>query len=171
MLLVVCQLSCEVIRYEDSLSLVRFDPPIVSEKQSFSVSQISSCPVVLSWLVLLGSFNKSFIQWRFISSLAALSPFLSVFVTKVKPDLKLTEVLTLWLHRIYERVFEWVSVKRFLKYKKDRYRVKLEVTKGQMLSETRFRYIEVLSHILYQYYYWAKENRSFYRTRTGVSLQ
>ena len=150
---------------------LRFDPPVVSEKQSFSVSQISSCPVVLSWLVLLGSFNKSFIQWRFISSLAALSPFLSVFVTKVKPDLKLTEVLTLWLHRIHERVFEWVSVKRFLKYKKDRYRVKLEETKGQMLSETRFRYIKILFHILYQYYYWAKENRSFYRTRTGVSLQ
>ena len=56
-----------------------------------------------------------------------------------------------------------------LKYKKDLYRVKLEVTKGQMFSETRFRYIKVLSHD-FTYYYWAEEYRSLYRARTGVSF-
>ena len=46
MLLVVCQLSRDVIGYEDSL--VRFDPSIVTVKQSFIFSQIVSSPVVLS---------------------------------------------------------------------------------------------------------------------------
>ena len=34
------------------MSLVYFDPSTVTVKQSFIVSQIVSCPVVLSWLVL-----------------------------------------------------------------------------------------------------------------------
>ena len=37
------------------MSLVRFDPSIVKVKQSFIVSQIVSCPVVLSYFVLLDS--------------------------------------------------------------------------------------------------------------------
>ena len=57
------------------MSLVYFDPSTVTVKQSFIVSQIVSCPVVLSWLVLLDSVNKSFvrrglllttIQWRLL---------------------------------------------------------------------------------------------------------
>ena len=49
MLLVVFQLSCHVIGYEDSLFLlVCFDPSIVTVKQTFIVSQIVSCPVVLA---------------------------------------------------------------------------------------------------------------------------
>ena len=65
MLLVVCQLSCDVIDYEDSWSwLVRFDPSIVTVKQSSIVSQIVSSPVlvVLSELVLLDLVNKSFVR-------------------------------------------------------------------------------------------------------------
>ena len=48
MLLVVCQLSSDVIGYEDSgvVSLVRFDLSIVTFKQSFIVSQIVACPVI-----------------------------------------------------------------------------------------------------------------------------
>ena len=47
------------------MSLVRFDPSIVTVKpQSFIVSQIVSCPVVLSWLVLLDSVDKSFVRCR-----------------------------------------------------------------------------------------------------------
>ena len=41
------------------MSLVRFDPSTVTVKQSFIVSQIVICPVVLSWLVLLDSVNIS----------------------------------------------------------------------------------------------------------------
>ena len=37
--------------------LVSFDPSIVIVKQSFIVTQIVSCPFVLSWLVLLDSVN------------------------------------------------------------------------------------------------------------------
>ena len=37
------------------MSLVRFDSSIVKVKQSFIVSQIVSCPVVLSYFVLLDS--------------------------------------------------------------------------------------------------------------------
>ena len=37
------------------MSLVRFDPSIVTVKQSFIVSQIVSCPVVLSSFVSLDS--------------------------------------------------------------------------------------------------------------------
>ena len=40
------------------MSLVRFDPSTVTVKQSFIVSQIVICPVVLSWLVLLDSVNN-----------------------------------------------------------------------------------------------------------------
>ena len=51
---------------------MRLDPSInriVTDKQSFIVSKVVSCPAVLSWLVLLDSVNKSFvllttIQWR-----------------------------------------------------------------------------------------------------------
>ena len=54
MLLVVRQLSRDVIGYEDSsgliMSLVRFDPSIVTVKQSFIVSQTVACPVILSKL-------------------------------------------------------------------------------------------------------------------------
>ena len=65
MFLVVFQLSCDVTGYEDSLfSLVRFDPSIVTVKHSFIVSQIVSCPVFISWLVLLDSVNKSFVRCR-----------------------------------------------------------------------------------------------------------
>ena len=50
MLLVVCQLSRDVIGYEDSgiVSLVRFDLSIVTFKQSFIVSQTVACPIILS---------------------------------------------------------------------------------------------------------------------------
>ena len=37
--------------------LVSFDSSIVRVKQSFIVTQIVSCPFVLSWLVLLDSVN------------------------------------------------------------------------------------------------------------------
>ena len=37
---------------------MRFDPSIVTIKKSFTVSQIVSCPVVLSLLVLFHSVNK-----------------------------------------------------------------------------------------------------------------
>ena len=47
-LLVVCQLSCDVIGYEDS-SLARFDPSILTVKHSFIVSQIVRCPDTLSY--------------------------------------------------------------------------------------------------------------------------
>ena len=43
---------------------VRFDPTIVTIKQSLIVSQILSCPVVLSYLVLLESINKLFLRCR-----------------------------------------------------------------------------------------------------------
>ena len=43
---------------------VRFDPTIVTIKQSLIVSQILSCPVVLSYLVLLESINKLFARCR-----------------------------------------------------------------------------------------------------------
>ena len=46
MLLVVCQISRD--GYEDSMSLVLFDPSIVTVKQSFIVSEIVACPVILS---------------------------------------------------------------------------------------------------------------------------
>ena len=46
MLLVVCQISRD--GYEDSTSLVRFDPSIVTVKQSFIVSEIVACAVILS---------------------------------------------------------------------------------------------------------------------------
>ena len=42
------------------MSLVRFDPSIVTVKQLFIVCQIIGCPVILSQLVLLESVNKSF---------------------------------------------------------------------------------------------------------------
>ena len=45
-LLVVCQISRD--GYEDSTSLVRFDPSIVTVKQSFIVSEIVTCAVILS---------------------------------------------------------------------------------------------------------------------------
>ena len=64
MLLVACQLSRDVLGYEDSfvmfclrtlvmfapmfVTLVRFDLSIVTIKQSFIVNQIVSFPVVLS---------------------------------------------------------------------------------------------------------------------------
>ena len=76
MLLVVFQLSCDVTGSEDSLFLlVCFDPSIVTVKQSFIVSQIVSCPVVLAFsrslvlvlsrsLVLLDFVNKSFVRCR-----------------------------------------------------------------------------------------------------------
>jgi len=50
MLLVVCQLSRDIIGYEDSglVSLVRFDLSVVTFRQSFIVSQIVACPVILS---------------------------------------------------------------------------------------------------------------------------
>ena len=49
MLLVVCQLSRDVIDHEVLvMSLVRFDPSIVTVKQSIIVSQIVSCLVILS---------------------------------------------------------------------------------------------------------------------------
>ena len=41
---------------------MRFDPSIVTIKQSSVVSQIVSSPVVLLWLVLLDLVNKSFVQ-------------------------------------------------------------------------------------------------------------
>ena len=41
---------------------MRFDPSIVTVKQSSIVSQIVSSPVVLSQLVLLDLVNKSFVQ-------------------------------------------------------------------------------------------------------------
>ena len=44
------------------MSLVCFDPSTVTVNQSFIVSQIVICPVVLSWLVLLDSVNKSFVR-------------------------------------------------------------------------------------------------------------
>ena len=47
MLLVVCQLSRDVIKTSNQW-LVRFDPPIVPVKQSSIASQIVSSPVVLS---------------------------------------------------------------------------------------------------------------------------
>ena len=56
MLLAVCPLSRDVIGHED---LVRFDPSIVTVKQSSMVSQIVSSPVVLSLLVLLDLVNNS----------------------------------------------------------------------------------------------------------------
>ena len=40
------------------MSLVDFDPSIVTVKQSFIVSQVVSCLVVLSWLVLLDSVKN-----------------------------------------------------------------------------------------------------------------
>ena len=43
-------------------SLVRFDPSIVTVKQSSIFSQIVSSPVVLTWLVLLDLVNKSFVR-------------------------------------------------------------------------------------------------------------
>ena len=46
MLLVVCQISRD--GYEDSTSLVHFDPSIVTVKQSFIVSEIVACAVILS---------------------------------------------------------------------------------------------------------------------------
>ena len=57
--MVVCQLSHDVIGYEDSLSVIgvfNFDPFIVTVKDVQSpinniLSQIVSSPVVLSWLV------------------------------------------------------------------------------------------------------------------------
>ena len=59
----VCQLSHDVVGYEEFVSsLVRFDPSIVLVKQSSTVSQIVSSPVVLSQLVLLDSVNKSFVR-------------------------------------------------------------------------------------------------------------
>ena len=54
MLLVVCQLSRDVIGYEDS----HFNSSVVTVKQSFIVIQFLSCAVVLSWVVLLDSVNK-----------------------------------------------------------------------------------------------------------------
>ena len=51
MLLVVCQLSRDVIGYEDSISVIgvfRFISSVVTVKQSSIVSQIVSSPVVLS---------------------------------------------------------------------------------------------------------------------------
>ena len=48
MLLVVCQLSRYIIGYEDSVkTMVRFDPFIITVQQSFIVSQIVGCPVIL----------------------------------------------------------------------------------------------------------------------------
>ena len=44
------------------MSLVRFDPSVVTIMQSFIVSQIVSCPVIISWLVLLDSVCKSFVR-------------------------------------------------------------------------------------------------------------
>ena len=57
--MVVCQLSHDVIGYEDSLSVIgvfNFDPFIVTVKDVQSpinniLSQIVSSPAVLSWLV------------------------------------------------------------------------------------------------------------------------
>ena len=44
--------------------LVRFDPSIITVKQSFIVSQIVGCPIILSLLVLLDSVNKWFARCR-----------------------------------------------------------------------------------------------------------
>ena len=44
------------------VSLVSFDPSIITVNQSFIVSQIVSCPVLLSCLVLVDSVNKSFVR-------------------------------------------------------------------------------------------------------------
>ena len=44
------------------MSLMCFDPSIVTIKQTFIVNQIVSCPVVLSWLVLHDPTNKSFVR-------------------------------------------------------------------------------------------------------------
>ena len=48
MLLVVFQLSCDVIAMvmKTCMSLVHFDPFTVTVKQSFVVSQIVGCPVL-----------------------------------------------------------------------------------------------------------------------------
>ena len=44
------------------MPLVRSDPSIVTVEQSFIVSQIVSCLVVLSKLILLYSVDKSFVR-------------------------------------------------------------------------------------------------------------
>ena len=44
------------------MSLMCFDPSIVTIKQSFIVNQIVSCPVVHSWLVLHDPTNKSYVR-------------------------------------------------------------------------------------------------------------
>ena len=44
------------------MSLVRFDPSIVTVKESFIDTQIASCLVVVSWFVLFDSVNKSFVR-------------------------------------------------------------------------------------------------------------
>ena len=44
--------------------LVHFDPSIITVKQSFIVSQIVGCPIILSLLVLLDSVNKWFAPCR-----------------------------------------------------------------------------------------------------------
>ena len=48
------------------MPLVRFDPSIATVKQSFIVSQILGCPVILSLLGLLEFVNteKSFVPCR-----------------------------------------------------------------------------------------------------------
>ena len=46
------------------MSLGYFDSSIVTVKQSFIVSQIVGCPVILLELVLLESVNKSFVRCR-----------------------------------------------------------------------------------------------------------
>ena len=49
-----------------AMSLARFDPSIVTVNQSFIFSQIFSCPVVLSCLVLFDSVNKSLVRSWFL---------------------------------------------------------------------------------------------------------
>ena len=59
MLLVVCRYAVMLLAMKArNQKLVRFDPSIVTVKQSSIVSQI----VILSWLVLLDLVNKLFIR-------------------------------------------------------------------------------------------------------------
>ena len=73
-LLVICKLRWCYWLWWLIMSLVCLNPSIVTAKQSFIVSQIASCPVVLLYWVLVDSINKSFVSagncWlRFIFTL------------------------------------------------------------------------------------------------------
>ena len=76
MLLVVCQLSLDAIWLRRLVtSLVRFDPSIVTVKQSFIVSQIVGCSVIL--------FVVSFAWVRQYQSLLTTVPFRTTFTRTI----------------------------------------------------------------------------------------